>query len=71
MKTRKELTEIQKGKVNEWLKHERIDYCPFAGEGVKTVCPICQSWFPKIGFLCPCHIYSLSTIIKRAKEMMK
>ncbi len=62
----------QKAEVRNWLNSDycyKQAMCPFEFVGGK----ICKSYFPKskCGHMCPCSAYPLSTVIKRAKQMLE
>jgi hypothetical protein len=79
------LTKKEKECVKEWLKDKDCGRCPFTSIK-RHLCfiaipenrhRICKSWFPKLidnrlfNSNCPCSNYNLSTVIRRAKEMIK
>jgi hypothetical protein len=77
------ITEKQKMYVKRWLEgRDKESNCPFFPLGVPQGCNICKSYFPKIkrldSFLtvvpsfyeCPCSLYPLKTVIKRANEIV-
>ncbi len=76
---RKKLTKKQKECVRKWLNilgSEKEWNCPFGNCKNKYPHSICKSWFPKtnksiLNCPCPCYCYHISTVIKRAKEMIK
>jgi len=64
--------------VKEWLKFEDKLDCPFhyplyrdRSWACKNICAI---WFPRVSSIskdCPCQLYALKTVVKRAREMIK
>ena len=76
------LTKEEKECVKEWLglsPEIQCTKCPFFKikgnswrDDFSRYCKICLSWFPKLeDYGHPCSIYSLDTVIHRAKEMVK
>jgi hypothetical protein len=72
------LTNKQKACVKRWLKmnsHVLMELeCPFDIYDPNNPHNLCMSWFPrciKDEGKCPCLKYPLSTVIRRAKEMIK
>ena len=80
------LTIKEKECVKEWLglfPEIQRTKCPFFKikgnswrDDFSRYCKICRSWFPKLKPIIhhpghPCGIYRLSTVIRRAKEMVK
>ena len=67
---KKKLTKGQKEGVRNWLDKKDYVRCPF--DSPKD-CHICESWFPKTKGTPyhPCDDYSLTTVIRLAKEMVK
>jgi hypothetical protein len=71
---RKRLTKREKLAVKKWFElsnYGRSYFCPFYN--LDFGCKICLSWFPRTDktHVCPCRDYSLKTVIRRAKEMIK
>jgi hypothetical protein len=83
--TKIKLTRKEKECVREWLKDKNRCVCPFfilvreihVGCYSDKKCRVCYSYFSKVRpkvnsyHRCPCHLYQISTVIKRAKEMLK
>lgn len=73
----KTLSKRQKEMVREWLELDDLNKecgCPFHYDewGPERRHLVCYSWFPKLRDRnCPCNRYALSTVIKRAKRMVK
>ncbi len=78
---KKRLTKEQKECVREWLKlswQKKKERCPFQLSEPRPHA-LCASWFPRCalpdeerkGNICPCDNYFLSTVIKRARLMIK
>lgn len=71
---RRKLSKKAKQSVRDWLRNssseEKSNICPFEDD---YRCIVCESWFPRceITRRCPCHCYTLRTVIKKAKEMLE
>jgi hypothetical protein len=59
--------------VKKWLDGGNHEKCPFQTGNDKSPHHICDSWFPKSDQLeeCPCQTYALSTVRRRAHEMIR
>ena len=69
------LTRKEKEYVMKWLETANYFRCPFWSSDYvnphKIYKSICFSWFPKSNENhCPCDKYKLSTVIRRAREMI-
>ena len=71
------LSKKTKQAIEGWLELQEVDKshrCPFGCLDFAKPCKnICRAWFPraKVWEGCPCHCYSLETVIKRAREMIR
>jgi len=73
------LSEGEKRAVKKWLKQPpeiQRRKCPLntsLGFGASVQCNVCFSWFPRSKKLesCPCTVYQLRTVKKRAREMLE
>lgn len=70
----------RKKRILLWLAKDEFyqaNCCPFFKEKTKPTHQFCKSWFPKVKIsdsrciICPCHVYSLSHVIRTAKIMVK
>lgn len=65
--------------IEAWLKTSIPLLCPFSGDGCGQIRnKICGKTFPKItekknhsGLVCPCAVYSINHVIKKAKKMVE
>ncbi len=66
------LSKARKEMVREWLDYGDVDACPFQNENHRSH-RICTSWFPRVDGPenCPCQRYALSTVRRRAHEMIR
>ena len=66
-----------KAAIREWLtmtSEDKPGTCPFAGVRSTECCDVCQKMFPRISReseSCPCHMYTLSYVVKKAKEVIR
>jgi len=72
------LTKAQKKQVRDWLElggsdqHTRCPFqeskYPFYSEYCKNICEV---WFPRCGYVCPCRIYTHDYVLRVAKRMVE
>jgi hypothetical protein len=78
------LTKAERASVRKWLDEGITEHCPFMNTYRSLYNPkmghrICRSWFPRCipaaenrySGRCPCYVYTLETVLKRAREMVK
>ncbi len=65
------LSKARKKMVREWLDYRNPSTCPF--KDWPTPHEICSSWFLKVNVIvnCPCQTYTLSTVRRKAREMIR